>query len=85
MTKNIERKRNPPRGILTQNQREKLRNGNIDRQMISNIRYQTTRAIMSDLPLIFKTIGLEKLYRDPYKCKKNLEEIKGVLEKYSVQ
>ena len=80
-----ERKRNPPSGILTQKQKEKLRKGNINHQTISNIRYQTTVAIMSDLPLIFKTVGLERLYSEPFKWKKILEEIRVILEKYSVQ
>lgn len=85
MTNNIDRKRNPPRGILTQKQKEKLQKGNIDRQTISNIRLQTTEAIMIDLPLIIKKIGVERLYSEPFKWKKILEEFRTILEKYAVQ
>ena len=63
MTKTIEkrRKRNPPRGILTPTEKERLRKGTISRQLANNIRRKTMQAIIVDLPLIFEKIGIQKL------------------------
>ena len=67
MTKPIEktkkRKRNPPRGILTPTEKERLRKGNISRQLVSNIRRKTWQAIIVDLPLIFEKISMNRLMR----------------------
>jgi len=68
MTKPIEktkkRKRNPPRGILTPTEEERLRKGNINRQTVYNIRRKTLKTIMTDLPLIFEKFGIERLKYD---------------------
>jgi len=72
MTKTIEkekkRKRNLPRGILTPTEEERLRKGNISRQLVYNVRWKTIKAINVDLPLIFDKIGIERLaYYSPSK------------------
>ena len=80
-----ERKRNPPRGILTQPQKDKLQKGNINRQTISNIRSQTMQALAIDLPLIFNKIGVVRLSNAiPPKWKKTLIEIEGLLTEKSL-
>jgi len=81
MTKPIEktkkRKRNPPRGILTPTEEERLRKGNISRQLVRNIRRKTLKTIMTDLPLIFEKIGIERLRYDipPKQFFKNLLQV----------
>jgi len=59
--KNKRRRRNPPRGILTPTEKERLRKGNISRQLVSNIRRKTWQAIIVDLPLIFEKISMDRL------------------------
>ena len=65
MTENLKkRKRNPPRGILTPTEEERLRKGSITRQEVRNIRLKTMKAMMTDLPLILEKIGFRRLLND---------------------
>jgi hypothetical protein len=101
ITKSIEkaknRIRNPPRGILTPKEKERLKNGQISRHMRQDIKYKTDKALIVDLPLIFEKvydpstdfnkshyIAFIKLYL--YMTKKNIERQrleKGVKRKVS--
>ena len=70
------RKRKPPRGILTEIEKEKIKKGNISRQAIYNIRGKTLKAIISDLPLIFENISFYNLcydFPEPYVLDKLLK------------
>lgn len=51
---NKKRKRNLPRGILTETERKRLEKDSTTRQNAYNIKRKTLRTIMNDLPLIFK-------------------------------
>jgi len=84
MEKDIKRKRNFPRGILTPTEREMLKKGDINRQLLFNIRRKTSQTIIVDLPLIFEKIGLEQLMHfAPYKqyLKKTLQLYFRLIEK----
>jgi hypothetical protein len=80
MTKSKSRKRNPPRGILTPTEEERLRKGSVNRQLIFNVRRKTIKSIMTDLPLIFEKIGLERLNYDlPPKYKNIIKESSDIV------